>query len=124
LGRISNIESLDLASTPTSDGGLAYVARLPALKHLTLYDTEVEGNGLQQLARLTALETLTLSNIRLDDIARLALANLRLLKELRLYGCVGLTREGLDEFRKTLPGCDVISYPFVHGRLDAGRDSP
>jgi len=64
---------------------------LQGLRRLYIYNTAISDAGLLNLASLTKLKWLTCSG-------------------------TGITEEGLDRFRKRLPGCKLVSFTWRHGK--------
>jgi hypothetical protein len=69
LKALTELETLDLSSTPVSDVGLEYLQDLSRLERLDLSDTKVTDAGLEQLRGLTNLRLLDLSGTAVTDEA-------------------------------------------------------
>lgn len=78
------VKMLWLGSTSVTDEGLGVIRNLPQLQHLNLYNTGVSDNCLHTILALQDLEH----------------ANLRKTR---------FTRQGIEELRRMLPDCQVLS---------------
>ena len=83
---------------------ISFLSGFTQLKKLTLTDNQI--HVLTPLAGLTSLEELDLGNNPFQDLA--SLMGLKNLKKLRIYNCLYLKKEKIDEFRAALPNCEVL----------------
>ncbi len=67
LGRLTNLDILDLTGTRVSDTGLAHLAGLTSLETLCLRNTAVTGRGLVHLEGMKKLWTLDLYGAKVTD---------------------------------------------------------
>jgi hypothetical protein len=67
LGKIENLEWLDVQLNPISDTGVAHIARLKNLKYLSLNRTAITDRGLRSLIALKELRTLSLRGTDVTD---------------------------------------------------------
>jgi internalin A len=98
LGRLSQLQSLDLAASPVSDAGLAHLKRLPNLSSLKLCSRNVSDTGLAHLKGFTHLAELDLSGTQITDAGLAHLKGLTKLSELDLSR-VGVTDAGLAHLK-------------------------
>lgn len=137
LQNLSDLEVLDLYGNSVTDAGLAYLQPLKKLRELNLSLLAITDAGLKHLKPLTKLEHLellysegfagpTLTNDMVDVLERLSnltslnltganltddgLERLRVLTKLTTLQLVRtrVSEGGLREFRKAVPGCEVI----------------
>jgi hypothetical protein len=98
IGRLTNIDDLDLTGCPVTDAGLAHLSGLGWLGKLSVARSKVTAEGLHHLAPLTQLRFLDLSEtaVRKDDVRKLHQA----LPELNIYGGSGQTSWEVEGTRK------------------------
>lgn len=85
IAHLSGLQELYLSDTGISDRGLSLLRPLVSLQRLSIYHTPVSDNGISNLTQLPALKWLTCSGI-------------------------AATEEGLNHFRKVMPGCKTVSF--------------
>ncbi len=113
IGKLKNLEQLELTMTGISDQGLADLARLPKLLLLQLTGTAVTSQGMKHLRPLQSLQMLSIDHTTIDDDALEAIAELRGLgfiglgnTQVRGHGLAALAKlpklQGLD-----LSGCSL-----------------
>lgn len=97
IGRLTQLESLDIGESQIDDTGLEHIEPLTQLRHLSLYSLYgVTDQGLRHLRPLTQLETLNLwLCYSITDAGLESLKPMRQLRELDLGGCHKLTDAGL-----------------------------
>jgi uncharacterized membrane protein len=100
------IVALDLAKTKITDGALASIAKMAALRELHLENTAVTDAGAAQLKGLANLEYLNLYGTKVTDKTLDALAGLVKLKALYLWQS-GVTKAGVDAFKAKHPAVVV-----------------
>ena len=67
LSQLSNLQSLDLTNTYTTDEALHSISELISLRELSLWETYVTGESLKTLCRLSDLRSLNLSSTAITD---------------------------------------------------------
>jgi hypothetical protein len=76
------------------------------LQTLSLEGTGLTDAGLPELAGLVRLQALCLAKTEVTDAGVKALTGLKGLRTLSLWD-TGVRRDGWEELRKALPGCDI-----------------
>ncbi len=82
---LHNLKSLDLTLSKVTDQGLVYLKGLKGLTHLKLSHTVITDEGLKELRGLTELKSLSLANTKITDAGLAELANFENLEVLDLY---------------------------------------
>jgi hypothetical protein len=67
LGRLINLERLELGGTPAGDAALQHLAELSKLRDLGLSHTDIGNGGLKYLQKLSSLRKLNLRSTAIDD---------------------------------------------------------
>jgi hypothetical protein len=98
----ANIQSLDLAGTKVTDGGLSVVARMRHLTRLRLERTAISDAGLKSLAGLPELEYLNLYGTKVTDAALPTLKTMPSLRHLYLWG-TGVDPKSAADFAAAKP---------------------
>ena len=112
-----NLTEINATGSPVTDGGLANLKKLPALKQLTLEGTKVGDAGAQHLAQVPALEVLVLNSTLITDSGVAALTSLPRLKRLELMKC-SLTPAGFAAIGQ-MPALEAIVLNNTAGVTDA-----
>ncbi len=107
LEGLSNLRTLNLDHTATSDEGLKSVARARNLVALSLTNTQVSDTGLGEIGTLTGLEDLRLDRLPITDAGLAHLRALPRLKKLSLFKTL-ITDRGLVDL-KELPSLERLS---------------
>jgi mono/diheme cytochrome c family protein len=97
---------VNLGSTSLTDAGAAHLSKMPRLKKLWLNGTQVTDNGLDVVKGLSELEYLNLYGTQVSDAGLMKLTGLKKLKKLYLWQ-TKVTPAAVEEFKKSVPGCDV-----------------
>ena len=130
LGRLKNLELLDLTGCPITDTGLgSHLPGLAGLQALALGGTGVGDEGIGKLAKCTSLRVLRLSDTAVSSAGLMLLAGLPELSRLDISGCaVGaaeLTAVGrmprlarLDLRRTSLPQQAVATWSAAHAECE------
>jgi hypothetical protein len=84
---LTGLQELYLSDTCISDQGLAMLRPLASLQRISIYHTAIGDSGILNLARLPGLKWLTCSG-------------------------TGATEEGLNLFRRVMPGCKTVSFKW------------
>jgi Leucine-rich repeat (LRR) protein len=105
VGRIRELEKLDLSHTKITDTGLNHLAALTQMRSLDLRGTEITDTGLRELSRLKRLEALELGSTNITDAGLKELAGLKQLQSLSLHdtkitGAGFKELAGLRQFRR------------------------
>lgn len=95
LGRIKDVQILNLESTRVTDAGLGQLQGLSDLEELDLGDTRVTDAGLVQLQCLKKLRKLNLMSTQAGDATLLGLKGLTKLRHLGLFG-TNISDRGLE----------------------------
>lgn len=113
LSRLVNLRSLRMVSTNTTDTGLVHLASFPNLRRLDLCGNYITDAGLVHLMKLKKLEWLNVGFTDITDQGLVELVKMPGLKKLIVWGYdTPLTWEGLDEFRKLRPDCELLVMDF------------
>jgi len=110
LQGLMKLKSLDLNGTRVDAEACKHIARLPSLTYLDLSFTGsgITDKAVEHLSDATNLEHLELTGCdAFGDKALLQLTKLKALKHLDLNACDGITKDGVDAFRKARPGCEL-----------------
>jgi len=81
LGKLPNLENLDLSKTRITSAGLAHLRGLKNLRVLSLWKTQVDDAGLEHLEGLTKLWQLSIDETRITDAGVAHLKGLTSLEE-------------------------------------------
>ncbi|HJT33112.1 MAG TPA: HEAT repeat domain-containing protein [Pirellulales bacterium] len=84
IGRLPNLELLNLSGTSIDDAGLAHLVNLKQLAHLQLNNTKITSAGLVHLAGMEQLRSLSLDHCAITDDGLKHLGNLMALERLSL----------------------------------------
>lgn len=95
LAKLDTLETLALSSDRLTRRGLAYLARLPNLKHLSLHGLRPPNGTFAPLKDFAALEVLNLGDYRLTDELLATLPRSDQVKSLSLEGAHKVTDEGI-----------------------------
>jgi len=95
LQHAEKLEWLRLDSTSVGDDGMAFIAKLPALRSLFARDTQIGNAGLAHIAGIARLEELNLTGTKVDDRGVGELAACGRLRSLWLPA--GVTSAGLAQ---------------------------
>lgn len=114
-----HLRELDLRYTKVSDDGIKHIGKLTSLRKLDLGHVRVNGRGFGHLASLRRLETLILSYTPIRDHALEHLKTIRSLRRVSLHACRHLSFEGVEQFQKDRPGCQL--YGLQHGGVHLTR---
>ncbi|MCI0703481.1 MAG: hypothetical protein L0241_20570 [Planctomycetia bacterium] len=110
LAPLTTLTSLNLANNPQITG--AGIAELAPLKNLTTLEVGAYGTltdkDLKAFARLKSLKSLAIDPTAITDAGLKELALLTNLTSLELKGFSRTTKTGVEELRKSLPGCRII----------------
>lgn len=106
-----DIQSLFLYNC--DDLNLSHISHLTGLQELYLSDTQITDNGITQLRALKTLQRVSIYHTAITDKG---LLNLALIPSLKWLTCSGIdaTEEGLNFFRKVMPGCKTVSFKWRH----------
>jgi outer membrane protein assembly factor BamB len=113
LRSLQSLRDLNLSLLPITDAGLEHLTPLTRLAHLDLLYSEgfagpmLTDGAVAALEPLTNLTTLNLTGAKLTDAGLERLQGLTQLKMLQLAR-TGVSENGLREFRKAVPGCEVV----------------
>jgi hypothetical protein len=104
VGRLTQLERLQLVARFYSDGEVAHLKGLTKLSNLCI--SNVSDAGLAHLKGLTKLETLIISGTQVTDAG---LAHLKGLTKLRAIDLTGtqVTQSGAQELQKVLPNAQI-----------------
>jgi Leucine-rich repeat (LRR) protein len=102
IGRLTQLEHLNLSASPVTDAGLVHLKELTKLSVLVLAGTQVTDAGLAHLKGLTNLDYLDLSGTQITDTGLGYLKGATKLSRLTLYG-TQVTYAGLKELKQALP---------------------
>ena len=93
------------------DSILSNIVHLTGLRELYLSDTKITDQGLVLLRPLVSLQRISVYHSAISDKGIL---NLALLPGLKWFTCSGIdaTVEGLNLFRKIMPGCRTVSFKW------------
>jgi hypothetical protein len=89
-----------------SNGGMTTIGRLVNLESLDLNYTAVGDAGVAKLSPLSKLTDLSLDSVELTDAGVATVAALRGLKQLDLYHTL-VSEKGFEQLKTALPECDI-----------------
>jgi Leucine-rich repeat (LRR) protein len=102
IGRLTQLEHLNLSASPVTDAGLVRLKGLTKLSVLGLAGTQVTDAGLAHLKGLTNLNYLDLSGTQISDAGLLDLKGLTKLSTVDLRG-TQVAAAGMNELNRALP---------------------
>ena len=108
--RLTRLEYLYLNSnSPVSDSGVASMKSLTSLRQLVIENaSNLTDASAEVFGSMPALRELMLEKAeRLTDAALIPLARNSKLRRIYLGGSTSLTPAGVDQLRRSLPGCEV-----------------
>jgi Leucine-rich repeat (LRR) protein len=108
LNTLEELRTLILNGTAVTGAGCKALGELPELHRLALNDSPVDDAGMAGIARLTRLQVLQLGRSKVTAAGLKPLRPLRLLEDLNLAGCAGLTDEAIAVL-KTFPALKRVS---------------
>jgi Leucine-rich repeat (LRR) protein len=131
VGKLSQLEGLDLAGLRLTDEGLAHVKRLTKLTFLSVHGTQVTDVGLADLKALSKLSALDLGDTRVTDlgidylkglnelsvlnlgstkVSDAGLVHLTGLSKLSLLNLIDtdVTDTGIKQLKQTLPSLKIV----------------
>jgi hypothetical protein len=134
IGKLTNLRELELGDAPISGGGIKHLQALQSLTSLGLgWTKDVDDAAMPDIAKLAKLEVLVLSGTKVTDAGLKQLTAMKQLKEIRLSAMpqitdtglinlkpfpslrtvivnkkTGVTPEGIAEFRRLRPDCEVV----------------
>jgi hypothetical protein len=82
LGKLSNLQKLQLQKTPITSKSISYLNDLPLLASLNLYGTEIDDNAIDDLSKMKGLAKLYIYQTR-------------------------ITEDGFSRLESALPMCDI-----------------
>lgn len=94
-----------------------HIRHLTGLRELYLSDTMITDNGLAQLRPLKNLQRISIYHTDIGDNGLISLALVYGLKWLTCSG-TAITEEGLNLFRRVMPGCKAVSFKW---RYEEGK---
>ena len=108
IGRVANLERLDLGYIPITDKGIKHLLKLKKLKVLSLSGTRITNTTLEDLDQLQSLTRLHIEGCeKLTDVGLLELQNVNSLKSLFItptgYDRGGFSKAGVAELRRLRP---------------------
>lgn len=107
IGKMSQLNYLDISGTRITDKGLLYLAGIEGLQHLDLRDTAITSKGvIDLLAKTRNLITLHLARTDLTNEVINSLSLAKTLKDLTLYN-TRITIEGVEKLRVALPNTQI-----------------
>ncbi len=106
LASITSLSSVGLRRATISDQGLRNLASMTRLASLDLSETVISDEGIIHLKALAGLTHLYLQGTSVTDAGLVTLAGLPKLAYLDVR-CTAVTRDGIERFKRTLPGCYV-----------------
>ena len=88
-----------------------HIAHLTGLQELYLSDTRITDEGLALLRPLVSLQRISIYHTAISDNGLICLA---LIPGLKWFTCSGTdaTEEGLNMFRRVMPGCKTVSFKW------------
>jgi hypothetical protein len=107
LRSLSALRLLDLKETAIRDEFLKHLKETPRLESLNLCKTAITDHGIANLAEIKSLRWLDLAETALTDASIQYLCDLKSLKCL-IVSKGSLTPEGLENLRKRLPNCEIV----------------
>ncbi|MCE9532925.1 MAG: hypothetical protein K8T89_17645 [Planctomycetes bacterium] len=108
LKGLKDLTYLDLFRAGVTDSGVKELKEFKNLRFLDLSgNSAISGAGAKQLRDLAKLEILNISESGIGDAGLMELTGLKKLKTLHALK-TQVTSEGIDEFKKALPECNVL----------------
>ena len=107
LKQMKKLKALNIPGSKVSDNDLQHLDGLSALESINIGSSLVTDAGIQHLIGLNNLKTLHLRGTPITDDGLKALASLKTLEDVNLVLCRSITDEGIAEFQKSLPNCEV-----------------
>ncbi len=106
LKALPNLRELSIGGLKrATPKGLKALDHLLNLKRLSMGDMAVDSSTIRSISKLSKLASLDFDNVRgLDDQLILALSNLKTIEWLSFLQCKGVTAEGAERLRLSLPG--------------------
>ena len=105
---LSELSSLDLASTGITDQSVEKLTGAKNLRTLRLSQTKVGDASLDTLARLKSLESINLYGTEVTDVGVEKLKALPNLKRLYLWH-TQVTPEAIERLQKEMPDCEIVT---------------
>lgn len=96
-----------LSRSKMTDEGLKELAGLKKLAQLDLSNTAITDAGVKELAKMKTLIWLDLAFTKITDTGLKDLAGMKDLKTLGLAQVETVTKAGLADLQKQLPGCEI-----------------
>ena len=118
VGKLRNLQALNLAGTGITDAGLAHLRPLKGLTILSFSHTGVTDAGLPTLGELTSLQSLTLNQTKVTDAGIIHLAPLANLRKLAL-DADGITDAAMPAVAR-LGKLEDLHLDLLPGLTDAG----
>ena len=119
LGKMSSLRRL--RQIEVDDAMLAEICHLQGLEYLDAWSSGVTDASVDQLLKLTRMRRLEIRGNQLTDDGLLRLAELKSLQRLDVQFGKRITPEGVREFRKIRPDCQV-RFVAADGEDPAARD--
>ena len=110
LGRIDNVQALNLSRTRITDGGLAEIEQLAGLRSLDLSFTKITDEGIATIAKMPQLTTLLLNDTMITEASLPLLEKLINLKTLNLSHN-RINAAAVTQLREKLNGASIIYHP-------------
>jgi hypothetical protein len=107
VGRLTQLEELEVHVTSVSDAGLAHLKAVTTLSRLNIAGTQVTDAGLVHLKGLTNLSVLSLGGTRVTDAGLHQLKRLTALQFLVVRD-TQVTDAGVRELSQALPGLTIV----------------
>jgi hypothetical protein len=107
LAESISLTGLSLMSTSVSDKGIVHIATMKDLRYLNLGDSPVTDEGVRHIAIMEDLCYLNLVGTPVTDASLPLLRNLPKLRNLDLHVGDGITRDGIESLRSSMPRCHV-----------------
>jgi len=110
IAGLPELEELDMrALHGVTDEGIGHLTKLKKLRKLSLRWMSLGNEALEQVGTMPALQSLELCWLDVTDDGLQNLAGLSDLQELKVYGCGGITEEGMRGLGQVLPGRYEVS---------------
>ena len=110
LGKLTDLESLDLRATFIGDAGLKDQANLTKLKSLRVAQTWISDEGMSSVGKLPSLVALDIRHTDITDEGLKYLAEVSTLRRIRATGS-RVTLGGLSNLKKSIPNLKVEFDP-------------
>lgn len=115
LSRIQTVGELDVANTRITDAGLGHLANLSRLTRLRLdqmitgqgQELRITDAGLLHVAHMPKLADLGLVNLAITDQGLSHLQSSSTLERVSLFGCKGITRQGIGDLKNAISGLSI-----------------